>query len=181
MKLVNEKNNMSNNLYQGLSNNPRKVFRKAHLHSIAKFLDNIDNCNLLGTIPSEILDMPIELIEKVDSELGISLIENEVRRRLLVDIYYKYPLVFSSKLNESQCRYLDMFFRWEREFTEEDKEILWELDRFDIRYADKCADYYEKREMLKSYIKLPVLSFDDDYTDYLFVDAAHYWHEIFEL
>lgn len=97
MKLVDEKNNINNNLYQGLGNNPRKVFRKAHLHSIAKFLDNIDNYNILGTIPSEILDMPIELIEKVDSEHGIRLIENEDRRRQLVDIYYKYPKVFGYK------------------------------------------------------------------------------------
>ena len=181
MKLVDEKNNINNNLYQGLGNNPRKVFRKAHLHSIAKFLDNIDNYNILGTIPSEILDMPIELIEKVDSEHGIRLIENEDRRRQLVDIYYKYPKVFCYKLNECQCKYLDMFFRWEREFTDEDKVILWELDMFDIRYVDKCADYYEKREMLKSYIELPILSFDDDYTDYLFVEAARYWHNIFKL
>lgn len=125
--------------------------------------------------------MPLELIEKFDSEFGIRLLENEARRRQLVDIYYKYPKSFVYKLNESQCKYIDMFFRWEREFTDEDKEILWELDRFDIRYVDKCADYYEKREMLKNYIYLPILSLDDDYTDNLFVDVSYYWHKIFGL
>ncbi len=173
--------NVRNNLYFNLHCNPRKILRRARLNYIAKFLDSIDGYNLLGSTPSEILEMPLELIEKFNSEIGIRLIINESRRRKISDIFYKYPVVFSYDFNETQCKYFDMFLTWEREFMEEDKEILEELHWFDLRYADKCVSYYEKREMLKLYIDLPILSFNNNYTETLFLYTTYYWHEIFGL
>lgn len=90
-------------------NTAREMLYKAGLDELAAYLDELDELELFAGKPSEIYSgLSMKVLRAVNCRDGALLVATESNRVFLKDLNMKFPEIFKRKLNDAQCRYLDM-------------------------------------------------------------------------
>lgn len=122
-------NKYLDNLYFTLhKSGTREILYKSHLENIAFHLFEIENYNLLGQSPTDIFDLPINLLKIMNQKSMVDMIATEDLRRKAYETYVKFRDFLDIKKllpNYSQWRYLEEYRKFSDDEHAEFNKILY--------------------------------------------------------
>jgi len=95
---------------------PKEIMYKSGLKNLAYELDLIEDYNLIGSSPQEILEMPLPLCRIMNEFGDVKRISNEQSRKHQISIYEKYSSFISKSTTINQWNYLEQDC-WGRKFN----------------------------------------------------------------
>jgi len=147
----------------------KEILNKAGLESIAANLDLLEEINLTGGSPKEILGLSMKVMRTFNTELGVKVIANESDREELQTLYQKSPDIFRKQWNETQCLY------WiaRRGRGLDRKEIIKVLKMLENRSSEAYSYifYDELREALIGVVELPLIPEGERWDDTIYKAA----------
>ena len=88
-------------------NTAKEMLYKAGLDEFAVHIDEIDELDLLAGKPSDLYDgLSMKVLRSLNCPSGAELVRTGEVRSYIKTLNSKFPELFMSKLNDSQCRYL---------------------------------------------------------------------------
>ena len=153
-----------------------ELLYRAELDVFARNWKSLRDVNLIGTTPSEILDMPVKAVRACNREWGIRLLLTGGMRRRMTAFYGKYPKYFY-RLDLSPCmrRYVKevLLRRPEERLGQDDREILnyFCSEELDMQTYDKCMEYWCIRDTIRNLYHLPLLPEEEEDWEELFEKA----------
>ena len=151
---------------------PREILFKANLYHFAMQLDEgLGDYNMLGTSPSSVLyNMPLPLLQIMNSEVGVLLLRSQKRRKQVIKLYQQYgnyilnllelyrngETVNASKYKQLDyahdkreyllCKKYEKIFEEVKPWMELDRyPRMWEMDEA-LFQATRVKRYLEERE-----------------------------------
>lgn len=141
----------------------KELLYKSGLHMIAMHYSDLEtaNINLIGDSPSEMFEMPINLLRALNTEYGVRLLKYPENREKLKTLYMKKPDFFKEKkLNKFQCIFFERSVETEhiQEFMQ-GMEYLesWTEEVHEEQDLWEYLDYLNNRELLKGIAYFPVI------------------------
>lgn len=134
----------------------KEILYKANLEILAANLYRTEDYNIIGSSPQEIYDnIPVKVLRALNSSRGLKLIDTELKRMQLCEVYHKYAKVIPNigQLTDIQWRYLL------KEYYEGN-----EIDISTLRYLKKVHSeielynlliYQERIAAVTDYYKFP--------------------------
>ncbi len=88
-------------------NTIKELLYKSGLDSLAVHIDDLEEIDLMAESPSKVYyGLPMKVLRALNSENGSKLISNRTYGSFIINLWKKYPKIFSTLLNEFQCKYL---------------------------------------------------------------------------
>lgn len=128
----------------------KEILYKAGLDVIAAHLSSIDEYNLIGNSPSDILSgLSIRLLRSINCPAGIQLISTEKKRKTLLLLQNRYSWLFDEIWNDSMCRYMNMLL----DNGEDEKTIIRKFRKHyqtvHMFWSPSQFDYFSKKIQIK--------------------------------
>lgn len=131
-------------------NGVREVLFKANLNVIAAGLDSIEEYNLIGTSPQNILGLPIKMLRALNHKDGIGCLVRLMDREELRGIYTTFHgYICRGKLNKYQVLYLRELYCSCEKLNKKKFEFLGNV-RTDSQYYDYLK-YVEYKQVVDDY------------------------------
>ena len=130
---------------------PKEIMYKSGLQNIAYGMDQIEDYNLIGSSPQEILEMPLPLCRIINEFGDVKRISDEISRKHMISVYEKYSSLISKTITKDQWKYLEQDC-WGRKFNRKLFNYIKEIN------ADIYKRYIEIDSLLgdlNPYKKLP--------------------------
>ena len=89
-------------------NSAKEILYTAGLDELAIHIKSIDRLNLLSTKPSDIYDgLSMKILRALNCREGAALLSQASFRNFLRKLQSKFPEIFTDRLNDAQCAYLN--------------------------------------------------------------------------
>ena len=107
---------LDNLYYVSHRSGPKEIMYKSGLQNIAYDLNKIEDYNLIGSSPSQILEMPLNLCRIMNKFDDVRRISDEPSRKNQVRVYERYSSFISKTTTTDQWNYLEQDC-WGRKFN----------------------------------------------------------------
>ena len=88
-------------------NTAKEMLYKAGLDELAVHVDEIDELDLLATKPSDLFGgLSMKVLRSLNCPDGAALIKEQSNRDYIIELNRAFPDLFSDRLNDAQCRYI---------------------------------------------------------------------------
>lgn len=174
-------------LYHSWQTGIEELFYKAELGFLAFHLDDIEEYNLIGSTPAQILEFPIGVLRCLNSEQGITALKTHHRRIFLRELYRKYPDMFKHEWTVPQCKYYVYVICEKNAYTRFDVKAIRYMSNFykEIDFWEYIS-YLEKRSLLSSIVVIkedmkiiPALH-DGDMVQELYFKTDYLYHMLLQ-
>lgn len=152
-------------------NSVKEILYKAGLDEIAAKINLIDEYNLIGSTPADILSgLNARLLKAINIPEGLSLIQEEWKRQKMYILQSRYSWMFEDKLNAALCKFLDKLICEEDDYEKIAKEFKANYKRLtefwiDSQYSNYLSLLEQKKRVQKEverYIDKKLLKELDD-------------------
>ncbi|MBR6146862.1 MAG: PcfJ domain-containing protein [Lachnospiraceae bacterium] len=107
---------LDNLYYVSFRSGPKEIMYKSGLQNIAYDLNKIEDYNLIGSSPSQILEMPLNLCRIMNKFDDVRRISDEPSRKNQIKVYERYSSFISKITTTDQWNYLEQDC-WGRKFN----------------------------------------------------------------
>lgn len=174
-------------------NSVKEILYKAGLDEIAANIDLIEEYNLIGSSPADILSgLNMRLLKAVNIPEGITLLKEVFKRELLYELQTRYAWMFEKKLNSALCKYLNSLIENEetteiiaKKFHKHYKKLagFW----IDSQYSNYMSYLYQKKCVKQQFGNFitdkDVKNGGEEYVRHLYrylIGDKEFWNEKFE-
>lgn len=193
-KYMNKPLRLIDHIYSCMHRQPiKEILYKAGLDEIAANIEVIEEYNLIGSSPSDILsELNMRLLKAVNISEGIPLLKEAWKRERLYELQSNYAWMFEKKLNPAMCKYLNSLIENEKTIEIIAKKFGKHYKRLadfwiDSQYSAYVSYLHQEkcvREELKEYITdKDIKNGGEEYVHQLYrylIGNKEFWNKKFE-